>query len=87
MIWDRIEVGTLALFGSENEVFATARVIGKGLSEAASVALWGVPDFRWLIILTSVERVAIPLSAVRGGAGFAPTYSLNRRGFGTTSSP
>jgi hypothetical protein len=79
IIWDRIMDGTLALFSNRNEYFCEARVIGKALSELASDELWGSPEFRWLILLTDVHDVSIPLSVVREGAGFAASYTLNRQ--------
>lgn len=79
IIWDRISEGTLALFSNRDEYFCQAIVIGTAQSEQASQELWGSPEFRWLILLSDVHEVAIPLSVVREGAGFAPTYTLNRQ--------
>jgi hypothetical protein len=79
IIWNRIDAGTLALFSNDEEFFARATVTGKGISEAASVELWESPDFRWIILLTDVSEVSIPLDVVRRGAGFAATYRINRQ--------
>jgi hypothetical protein len=79
MIWDRIEIGTLALFSDSEEYFRAATVIGKCTSEQGSEELWGSPEFRWLIFLTDVRRVSVPIAAVVRGAEFAPTYRINRQ--------
>jgi hypothetical protein len=79
LIWDRIDIGTLALFSNATEYFASADVIGKGTSAEASLALWGSPEFRWLILLSNVSDVRIPLEVVRQAAGFAPSYNINRQ--------
>jgi hypothetical protein len=79
IIWDRIQVETLALFSGRDAYFCAARVIGKGTSEAASFELWGSPEFRWLVLLSDIREVAIPLDVVSQGAGFSPSYKLNRQ--------
>ena len=79
IFWDRIVYGTLALFSNSDEFFCQARVIGKLVSEHASERLWGSPEFRWLIFLTDVGDVSIPLRVVQEGAGFAATYRINRQ--------
>jgi hypothetical protein len=79
IFWDRVEPGTLALFSNHDEYFTRARVIGKELSESASVELWGSPEFRWLVLLTEIEPVSIPLDVVRQGAGFSGSYNINRQ--------
>jgi hypothetical protein len=79
IIWDRIDIGTLALFSNETEYFSRAKVIGKGISEAASIALWSHPTWRWLILLTDVQDAAIPFSVVIEGSGFSHSYKLNRQ--------
>lgn len=77
--WDRLAIGTLALFSNHDEYFTRARVIGTGVSEQASDELWGSAEFRWLVFLTDIEPVAIPLEVVRQGAGFSSLYNLNRQ--------
>ena len=79
VIWDRIDVGTLALFSHRDEYFASARVIGKGINAEASAELWGTPEFRWLILLTDVADIALPVDVVRRGAAFADSYILGRQ--------
>ena len=79
LIWPRIMLGTLALFSDGERFSCAARVIGKGVSEEASVELWGSPEFRWLILLSDVRPVRIPLGVVIRGAGFQPHYRINRQ--------
>lgn len=77
--WGRIVEGTLALFSTGPYFECAARVIGKGCSDEASVELWGSPEFRWLIVLTDVCSVRIPVADVVAGAGFKPSYRVNRQ--------
>jgi hypothetical protein len=77
--WDRLATGTLALFSNHDEYFTQARVIGTAVSEQVSEELWGSAEFRWLVFLTDIEPVAIPLEVVRRGAGFSSLYNLNRQ--------
>jgi hypothetical protein len=79
MIWDRIEVGTLALFAQAGKYMYAADVIGTCVSDEGSEALWGSPDFRWMIFLTDARPVSIPLQAVIAGAGFDPGYHITRQ--------
>jgi hypothetical protein len=79
LIWDRIYTSTLALFSDGNEYVCPARVIGKGRSDRATEDLWGSSEFRWLILLTDVTEARVPLRAVVKGAGFNPTYRINRQ--------
>lgn len=79
LIWDRIYERTLALFSDGHEYICSARVIGKGRSDRASEELWDSPEFRWLILLTGVAPTRIPLRVVIDGAGFDPTYRINRQ--------
>ena len=79
LIWDRIHLGTLALFSNGHEFVCSARVIGKGRSDLASQELWGSPEFQWLVLLSGVSRRGIPLRVVVEGAGFDPTYRINRQ--------
>jgi hypothetical protein len=79
IIWDRITEGTLALFSNRDEYFCQAQVVGKTLSEQASADLWGSPEFRWVLLLSDVHDVSIPLTVVRQGAGFSASYTLNRQ--------
>jgi len=79
LIWDRIYEHTLALFSDGQEYICAARVIGKGRSDPASAELWDSPEFRWLILLTDVTPTRVPLRAVMDGAGFNPTYRINRQ--------
>ncbi|GIU95790.1 MAG: hypothetical protein KatS3mg012_2247 [Gaiellaceae bacterium] len=77
--WDRIFEGTLALFSTGQYFECAARVIGKGCSDAATNELWGSPEFRWLILLSDVRSVRIPVADVVAGAGFKPSYRVNRQ--------
>ncbi len=79
MIWDRIEVGTLALFAQTGKYVCAADVIGTCVSDAGSEELWGSPDFRWMIFLSNVRPVSIPLQTVIAGAGFDPGYHITRQ--------
>lgn len=79
IIWDRINWGTLALFSNANEYFAAADVVGKGTSTEASLALWGTPKFRWLVLLTNLRDVSIPVDVARKALGYAETYKMNRQ--------
>jgi hypothetical protein len=79
LIWDRIHEGTLALFSNGYAFSCSAQVIGKGRSDAASEELWHSPEFRWLLLLTDLTDVRIPLNVVLQGAGFDPTYRINRQ--------
>jgi hypothetical protein len=49
------------------------------LSEEASLELWDDRAFRWIIVLSEVRRIHLPLAVVREGAGFAASYTLNRQ--------
>jgi hypothetical protein len=77
--WDRLVPGTLALFSNHDEYFTRARVIGTGVSEQACEELWDSTEFRWLVFLTGIEPISIPLEVVRQGAGFSARYNLNRQ--------
>jgi hypothetical protein len=79
MIWDRIEVGTLALFAQAGKYGCAADVIGKCVSDDGSEELWGSADFRWMIFLTRTRPVSIPLDVVIAGAGFDPGYHVTRQ--------
>lgn len=79
MIWDRIEVGTLALFAQTGRYVCAADVIGKCLSEQGSRTLWGSPEFRWMIFMTDIRPTSIPLKVVIEGAGFDPGYHITRQ--------
>jgi hypothetical protein len=78
-IWARICVGTLALFSTGVYFECAARVIGKGCSDVATLELWDSPEFRWLIVLSDVRSVRIPVADVVAGAGFKPSYRVNRQ--------
>jgi len=78
-IWARIHVGTLALFSNGPTYICAARVIGKGLSEPAAQELWGSAEFRWLIVLSDVRSVRIPVADVVSGAGYERSYQINRQ--------
>jgi hypothetical protein len=77
--WDRIVVGTLALFSNQDEYICQAQVIGKFVSERASQHLWESPEFRWLVLLSDVRDISIPLDVVREALGYDPTYRMNRQ--------
>jgi hypothetical protein len=79
LIWDRIVDGTLALFSDGDRYVRAARVIGKGTSDVATSELWHSPDFRWLVLLTDVREVRIPIGTAIAGAGFQADYRINRQ--------
>ena len=80
IIWDRISAGTLALFSDHDRYFCRGSVIAKARHDgAASAELWSSPEFHWLIFLTDLEEIDIPLNVVRRAAGFREEYKLNRQ--------
>ncbi|HWQ23385.1 MAG TPA: hypothetical protein VNK94_04700 [Gaiellaceae bacterium] len=79
IIWDRIFVGTLALFSDGPDYVCSARVIGKGLSDTATRELWYSPEFRWLLLLSDLRWFSVPVEEIVAGAGFDPAYRVNRQ--------
>jgi hypothetical protein len=79
ILWDRIDVGTLALFSDSTHYHTSARVIGKGRQPRVSQQLWGDPDFPWILFLTDVREMDISLDAVKEAAGYAENYNINRQ--------
>jgi hypothetical protein len=77
--WDRIHLGTMALFSDGNHFVCAARVIGKGRSEAATLELWGSREFPWLLLLTDLRWIEISVEEVASGAGFDSNYPINRQ--------
>jgi MoxR-like ATPase len=79
IVWDRIGVGTLALFSDTTHYHTTARVIGKGRAPWVSDKLWEDPGFPWIVFLTDVREVEIDIAAVKQAAGYADNYNINRQ--------
>lgn len=79
VIWERIYVDTLALFSDGPDYVCAARVIGKGLSDLATRELWYFQEFRWLVLLSDLRWTSVPVEEVVAGAGFDPSYKVNRQ--------
>jgi hypothetical protein len=78
--WNKIESGSVALFGGAGQVKSAGRVVWKAQAPQLAEALWGRDDsgqtWEYIIFLKEIEKLDISYKALNDAAGFKPDYFI-----------
>jgi hypothetical protein len=78
--WNKIESGSIALFGGEGRVKSVGQVAWKTRAPQLAEALWGRDDsgqtWEYIIFLKRVEKLEVSYKALNEAAGFKPDYFI-----------